>query len=224
MKNTKSFLKLAMVAVASFALAVTAIAQTPTSLSFIGNGDGYNLLLNADTTNTTTSTNVWAQGYHTASVLMPYTNASSGLVQSNWMTTNAPNWFTNTIGGISDVNLWANRDGTALIGNINVDMYGMNGWFTNQVHFTFQTIGGGGGNNGIPANIADSTAQNTWEFMLTGNSSNHVSLSTNIPTGFLQGARRLRLTVSTPAQGLQHGTNGWITGVWLNGYKPTGAE
>lgn len=221
----KNYLKNLLLAGALFALvfvaAAPASAQTPQSLSFIGTGgDGYNLAITPSATFSYGGTNTYAKGYHSVSTLTPYTNSTTGLVQSNWLTTNAPNWFTNT-SGISDVGLWANRDGTPPNANIAVDIVGINAAFTNIVTFNFATVPGivppGSG-----LTLNQSTSSNgTFAFAVTGNGTTDVVLTTNVSTTILQGNRTLRLVsvVTTNA-----GTNGSVVGCWFNGFKPTGAE
>ena len=147
-----------------------------------------------------------------------------------------------TIGsGMADVPLWANRDGTAPLANLAVAFSDFSTIAnTNTLTFTLTTFASGVASAapGAPAFI-NTQAQNQWSFTSpVSNGTNWIAISTNIPTGFLQGAHRVRLTVTAGPIGTNNsgGTtiitgsysspvtntvNGWqLAGAWINGFTP----
>ena len=217
MKFTKYILALA-IAVAAL-VNFNAQAQTGQSLPFIGQGGsgvdaGFNgyLQIFPGVTNTFNVSAPYAKGSFITNVLTSFTNSANGLVTTGYISQLQPTYVTNA-SWTSDVRLWGNRDGSAAIANISVDINGLNAAFTNQVTFNFAT----GGADTAPVNTG---AQNAFSFTMVGNGTNDVVLSTNLSQAYLQGNRRLRLTSIWPStNGVSSGTNGTVVGVWLNGFS-----
>lgn len=185
-------------------------AQSGQSLNFI---NGYNLQITTLTTNTYSGTNSYSKGFtQTNSGTYPYVSSFS------------PIWFTNTQ-AFSDATLWCDRDGTTPSLNIAVDVNGLNAIFTNTVTFNFATIAYNVESGQGVAALPTTSANGLFSFSITGNGTNDVVLQTNVPSAFLQGARRLRLLSVGVSTGTgTGGTNGTVVGVWLDGYKPVGQE
>ena len=188
---------------------LTAQAQSGQTLSFL---NGYNLAIPNNATQTAgTSTNTYAKGFTvTNSASYPYVSAYS------------PIYVTNTAAFV-DVPLWANRDGTAPICNISVDVVGPIAQFTNVLTFTFAAIPAVSSSpDFLPVTFRPANqSQNQFVFTVTGNGTTDVVLSTNVPSSVLQGARAMRLlSIASSASG----TNGTVVFSALNGYKPPGNE
>lgn len=199
MKFTKNILLGVLVMVGLAAAPVVTRGQSFVSEDFL---IGTNLLIPAATTCTFATTN-------TFNYALTNLNAAVGTA-----TTNA-NWA-------KDVDLWANRDGTALSGNISVDALGLLSNSTNVLTFTFYSVPRGGGlGNQLPSKQASTFAQNSWAFSMTMTGTNELVLATNLPTTFLQGAGRLRLqTAVATSTGSTAGTNSIVKSITLNGWKP----
>lgn len=199
MKFTKNILLGVLVMVGLAAAPVVTRGQSFVSEDFLV---GTNLLIPAATTCTFGTTNTFNYAL---------TNLNSAVGTA---TTNA-NWA-------KDVDLWANRDGTALIGNISVHALGLLSNSTNVLTFTFYSVPRGGGiGNLSPSKQASTFAQNSWAFAMTMTGTNELVLATNIPTTFLQGAGRLRLqTAVATSTGSTAGTNSIVKSITLNGWKP----
>ncbi|MEI6195401.1 MAG: hypothetical protein WCS42_13835 [Verrucomicrobiota bacterium] len=151
-------------------------------------------------------TNVYAKGFsQTNSGTYPYTSGYT------------PIWTTNSA-GFSDVALWANRDGTAPLGNISVDLVGNGATCTNQVTFVFAMLPVNIPEAGIPNN--PTSTGGTFTFTTTMNGTNDVVLATNLNTSLLQGIHGIRLAgiYTTNLAGLS--TTNTVVGVWLNGFTP----
>ena len=231
------------------ALAIpVARAQTPSSENFIGaGGSGPIVGFNGYLQTTLGQTNLfgqgatYAKGSYITNVLVTITNPANSLIITGYVSQVFPTFVSNTA-AISDQPLWANRDGTAPNCSISVDINGngpfsTNGTanpvgdptFTNAITFTFVPIFGGPGQvagaGGPPmgGTSAATWAGNTWSFMVNGNGTNDVYVSTNVPTSFLQGAKALRL-LSIISSANAGNTNGQVVGVWLNGYLPNVAQ
>lgn len=251
MKKFKSRFFRATIVGALLALApvMPAVAQQQTARSFIaaggsGSSQGWNgfMAINAPvqapTTNVFGGTNVWSRGFYVTNILTAITNPANSLVITGYVSAAFPYWVTNT-SGISDVGLWGNRDGSAAIASIMVDINGgglfatngPNGTFTNVVRFDFAAEGPpvmGVPNTASTAPFMGGSAvatasQNLFTFYATGNGSNDVVIITNLPQSFLQGATSLRMldaicTTNGNATA-SNGTNGQIVGVWLLGYQ-----
>lgn len=201
------FIKSIIIAVALCA-PVLVQAQSGQTLSFI---NGYNLAVSASNTNSFGLTNTYASGFTvTNSGTYPYVSAYSPIYKTN-------------ASAFSDVTLWADRDGSTPSVGISVDMFGLNASFTNIATFRLAAVPASSESFDYQAVtfLAATAAQNQFVFQVTGNGTNHVVISTNFPSGVLQGARRLRLTA---IEWTNAGTNGTVVGTWLNGYKPAGAE
>lgn len=184
---------------------IPASAQGFVSPSFI---TGFNQQLLTLTTNTYSGTNTFAKSYvQTNSTVYPYVSGRQPVMQTNAQ-------------AFSDVNLWANRDGTSPLANISVDVQGLNAVFTNVVTFNFATIPNGSEDGYVPLNPG-SGAQNQWSFSITGNGTNDVVVATNVPTALLQGCKALRCTsVAMTCPGGTGGTNGTLLHLKFNGFKP----
>jgi hypothetical protein len=178
----------------------------------------------------------------------------------------------------TDIQLWANRDGTVPIVAFNITAMGpaiTNGLSTNILTVTLSTLnyqkGNGGDASGVDRlpnlvnepSVLTSGALNTFSFILTNTYATTnaviaygtnaavgydlISMSTNLPTSFLQGALALRMTITSGPQGLNTGlpqtnysgswistnnawsqTNiftGWqIINAGLTGFKPVGGQ
>ncbi|MDE2100602.1 MAG: hypothetical protein KGL39_25385 [Patescibacteria group bacterium] len=216
MKFTKIILALCATLIMA---SVSAFAQSGQSLNFIGSGGGGgnaqgnsgNMWIVPATTNLFNGTDTYQKGGTIA--YGSITNPLSGITYTNGQI--VPTYVTNT-SGIADVRLWANRDGTPLLGSIGVDVNGINAAFTNTLTFNFATLA-------TSAGLPSTSAQNQFSFSIAGNGTNDVVMLTNLPTGLIQGAQTLRLTSYASSQpGAAAGTNGFIVGIWLNGYKPDG--
>lgn len=197
---------------------ICAFAQSGQSLPFIGAGqdnayNGYLQIAPGSTCNFGATNLAYAKGSYLTNVPTAVTNPANGLVINTYLSQVYPNYVTNA-DGIADVTLWANRDGSAPIANVAADINGVSALFNNTVTFNFAA---GPTPNGLVAN----QAQNLWSFTMTGNGTNDVVLSTNVPQSFLQGQRKLRLVSVTESGG---GTNGQVVNVWFDGYKAAPAE
>jgi len=185
-------------------------AQSGVSLSFL---NGYNLTVATNTTYTAgTTTNIYAKGFTvTNSATYPYTASYSPTPVTN------ANWS-------SDVPLWANRDGTQPLCNISVQTVGIGSIGTNVMTFTFAAVPAWSDSpDYLPITfLAGTGSGNQFSFSVTNNGTTAVVLATNVPAAFMQGARKLRL--KTIAVAGATGTNATIAGIWLNGFKPPGAE
>ena len=218
----KQINKFIIAVAALMAVSFGAYAQSGVSIPFIGQGmssavseipganSGY-LQFNALSTNSYgDSTLVWYKGFNSGYAGQIYTNPFTGVISNGG--TNGfiiPNIVTNS-SGIGDIELWSDRDGTTPSISLSADINGSGAAFTNTVTLNFCAIFGGG--------LKPSAAQNNISLAMTGNGTNDVIISTNLFTsGFLQGARKLRL-VSVAATNA--GTNGQVVNVWINGYKP----
>lgn len=219
------FIKILTVIASLCVMSIGAFAQTSVSLPFIGVGgnglgglvpqglSGY-LQITAQSTNSYGSSSLaYVRGGFLGYAGMTYTNPYSGTVFTGATNGVLPTYVTNAA-AIGDVDLWANRDGTALVGNISAQINGISAAFTNIVTFNFATINGGG----VPV----TTGAGLVSFSMTGNGTNDVVVQTNLLVSTtIQGARKLRLlNVASTNQG----TNGQVVNVWLNGAKPAGAE
>lgn len=232
---------------------VSARAQSQVSRNFIGTGggdgngatvagfNGYLQIAGGQTIGFGSNNMVYSRGTIITNVLVAITNTANSLVITGYVSQLFPVWVTNA-NGISDVNLWGNRDGSVALPSISVDIngngiYATNGTsgnvgsvtFTNVITFTFEAIYGGPGTvvgaggpqmGGTPVANA---AQNQWSFVANGNGTNDVYIATNPPAGFLQGAKALRLFSIASNQNLAT-TNGQIVGVWLNGWQSSGGS
>jgi hypothetical protein len=203
-----------------------AFAQSGVSLPFIGQGNGTDgglvpqglsgyLQITPYTTNSYGATNTYVKGGFLDYAGMSYTNPVTGVVYTGTTNGALPIYVTNTA-AFSDIDLWANRDGSALVGNISADVVGYGATFTNTVGFNFAVIDGGG----LPINTGTGSGL---QFSLTGNGTNDVEVQTNLLVSTtIQGARKLRLLSVTSTGVGTGGTNGQVRNVWLNGYKPGG--
>jgi hypothetical protein len=215
MKFTKSILAIVILC----ALAFTASAQSPTSLSFIGAGGsggtpegatGYLWMTPTSTNLNGAATLIYQKGTYKAFGTTAITNAlNPSVTYTNGQL--IPLYVTNS-SGIRDVELWGNRDGTAAIANLSVHVIGVGAAFTNVVTLNFATI---------PANgdLPVTTGSGLFSFAITGNGLTDAVASTNISASAIQGCRKLRLlsVVNTNA-----GTNGFLVNAWVNGFKPAG--
>ena len=204
-KIIKSLGILMLVAALFGSLAVTASAQTAQSKPFLS---GYNLQVVASTTNLFAATNTYSKGYTvTNSSTYPYTSSISPLIVTN-------------AGALVDVALWADRDGSSPAANISVQIHGTNAAFTNIAVLTFAALPVDPRSPNYPPGqfVAGTSAQNQFTFTVTGQGTTNVCIATNLPTGFLQGSRGLRLSsvVWTNA-----GAGGFVDGIFLNGFTPT---
>lgn len=244
---TRAALVAALLSIAT--IAMPTFGQQFTPRSFLGAGgsgasQGWNgfMALNAPQQATTTNafggTNVWSRGFYVTNVLTAITNPANSLVITGYVSAAFPNWVTNT-SGISDVDLWGNRDGSAAIASIMVDINGgglfatngPNGTFTNVVRFDFAAegppvMGVPNTTAGAPfmgGSRAATASQNLFSFTATGNGSNDVVIITNLPQSFLQGAQSLRMLdaicTTNGSATASNGTNGQVVGVWLLGYQ-----
>ena len=205
--------------------AVGAFAQSGVSLPFIGQGNntdggqvpngisGY-LQITPYSTNSYGATNlVYVKSGFLGYASMTYTNPVTGVVYTGNTNGVIPLYVTNA-NGFADIDLWANRDGSALVGNISVDVLGYGATFTNTVGFNFAVINGGG----LPVTTG---AGSGLQFSVTGNGTNDVVAQTNLLVSTtIQGARKLRLTSVTSTGVGTGGTNGQVVNIWVNGYKP----
>ena len=197
-----------------------AFAQSGVSLPFIGQGNGTDgglvpqglsgyLQITPTSTNSYGVSATYVKSGFLGYAGMNYTNPVTQAVFTGTTNGVLPIYVTNTA-AFSDVDLWANRDGTAPVANVNVQVNGISSLFTNILTFNFATINGGG----VPV----TTGAGLVSFSVTGNGTNDVVVQTNLFTSAaIQGARKLRLlsVVSSNA-----GTNGQVVNCWLNGYKP----
>lgn len=214
---------LILTALAVFGLTAGAMAQTHQSLSFIGAGGsgfvgGANGLLQMQATSTNTygsTALIYAKGSYVTNVLINVTNAANGLVIQQYQSVFTPIFVTNAA-GISDVTLWANRDGTAPLANISVDYFGSAATATNLItlNFAAKPINGG--------NVATG-ASSLFSFSFNGNGTNDVVITTNLPQTVLQGNYGFRLISAVSTNGAVQSNVGSLN-CWLNGYKPAGAE
>lgn len=101
----------------------------------------------------------------------------------------------------SDAALWSNTDGTTANIALVASMVGTNANATNIVTFTLYTVPDG-------SNVS-SASQNSFAVTLTGNGTTAVTMSTNIPTATILGAKAIRL--STVATGASSGGGGSVT-------------
>ncbi len=180
-------------------------AQTAQSKPFLS---GFNLQVVQTTTNTFNATNIYAKGFvFTNSGPYPYTSSIVNVLVTN-------------TAGIGDVQLWANRDGTAPSANISVQIHGVSSIFTNTGLFKFATIPVDTRSANYPPGLFQpgTSANNLWSFSVTGNGTNVVVISTNVPTALLQGNRGLRFLA---VEWTNAGTNGFVDGAFLNGFTPT---
>lgn len=201
---------------------LAARAQSAQELPFIGPGGGGASPLGAApgwlqftslSTNSFGSPNLaYIKNYSATNILASFTNLANGLVTTGYISSVVPNYVTNAA-GFSDVTLWADRDGTAPDANLTLDINGINANFTNTVTFNFTCV--------TPYGVALTQGQNLFAVTMTGNGTNDVALSTNVPLTFLQGQRRLRLASIVSAGPASNGTNGQAM-VWFDGYKPEG--
>ena len=203
MKFNKFFLALALL----LALTLGASAQGFVSQSFL---NGFNLQVVPTSTNNYAATNGYAKGFTvTNSGTYPYVSSISPTYQTN-------------ANAISDVPLWADRDGSSPSANISVHLYGINAAFTNTATFRFATVPAQPNSDSLaypPGYFGAATAaQNLFAFAVTGNGTNDVIVATNLPTGFLQGNKAIRLLA---VEWTNAGTNGYVKGVFVNGFKPT---
>ena len=201
-----------------------AFAQTSVSLPFIGQGNGTDgglvpqglsgyLQIQKQTTNSYNSSTVaYVKGGFLGYSGMNWTNPFSGVVYTGTTNGALPIFVTNSA-AFQDVDLWANRDGTALVGNISATIQGYASIFTNVVSFNFATVNGGG-------QVTTTGAGSLLTFDVTGNGTNVLTVQTNLlVSASIQGARRLRLL---SVYSNNAGTNGQVVNVWLNGAKPGG--
>ena len=196
------------------AFTLPAMAQNHQSQSFL---NGFNLQVTATSTNTYTGTNIYAKGYSYTNAPYAYTNSLNGLVTSNYISVLVPNYVTNTA-GVADVTLWANRDGTAPNANISAQLVGINAAFTNTATFKFAGIPVANLSPSYPPGLfTNATINSQFSFSVTGNGTTPVVITTNLPTAFLQGNAGVRLLA---VEWSNAGTNGAVTGLFLNGYKP----
>lgn len=215
--------KTAVLAVALLA-PVAAFSQSAQELPFIGPGGGGVSPLGASpgwlqftslSTNSFGSPNLaYIKNYVVTNILQSFTNSANGLVTTGYVSSVAANYVTNA-SGYNDVTLWADRDGTAPDANLTLDINGINANFTNTVTFNFTFL--------TPYGVQLTGAQNLFAVTLTGNGTNDVALSTNVPQLVLQGQRRMRLASIVSTGPASNGTNGQAM-VWFDGYKPGPAE
>jgi hypothetical protein len=199
---------MALLFVAFMAVAVDTQAQGFQSRSFLGDGITNVLIVNGALPAGTTvavATNSYA-GYTNATlVIQTGTNifgTNANFMKAGVGYSNAP--------AIRDVSLWANRDGSVPVANINVRMRGVNAAFTNALLFTFAPV---------PKNDGIAATTGTFSFTVNGNGANLVDVPTNVPTAFLQNcAGGVRLVSATPSNA---GTNGALLDVSINGFIPT---
>ena len=196
---------LAAVVVGVLALAnIPANAQTHQSRAFLS---GFNLQVTPTSTNTFGATNIYAKGYTvTNSGTYPYVSSASPVITTN-------------TGAFSDVPLYANRDGSAAIAAVSIQITGLNAAFTNTGLFKFTTVPAAPRSSMYPPGLfTNSTSANgLFSVAITGNGTTPVVLTTNLPTAVLQGAAALRLQA---VEWTNAGTNGTVAGVFLNGFSP----
>ena len=205
-----------------------AFAQTSVSLPFIGQGNGtagglvpqglsgyLQILPTASlSTNLYSGTNITVKSGFLGYAGMNYTNPITGTVYTGITNGVLPLYVTNSA-AFADIDLWANRDGTTPLVNLNVDINGYSANFTNLMTFTFATINGGG----LPCSTGTGSSV---AFSVNGNGTNDVVIQTNLfASAVLQGARKVRLLSVVSANSNTNG-NGQVVNVWLNGYKPGG--
>lgn len=192
------------------ALVLPTMAQTYQSKSFLA---GFNLQVSSTNgaayigTNSFGGTNIYAKGYTvTNSGTYPYVSSYSATLVTN-------------TSAIQDVALWADRDGSPPSANISVQLSGLNASFTNIFQLRFATIPARSASSSYPPGFFQpaTSANGLFTFTITGNGTNAVVLSTNLPTAILQGAQGLRLLEISSSNA---GTNGTVAGIFLNGYTP----
>ncbi len=209
MKKTSFKIIKSMVALMLFCLLLgllgaDASAQTAQSMPFL---NGYNLAVVSTTTNLFNGTNIYAKGFYvTNSGTYPYTSSIVAVTVTN-------------TGAITDVPLWANRDGTTPLANISVQIHGLNAAFTNTGLFKFAAIPAQSRSANYPPGLLQpaTAAQNLLSFSVTGNGTNVVCLASNLVTASFQGSRAIRFL---GVEWTNAGTNGFVDGVFLNGSTP----
>jgi hypothetical protein len=212
MKLTKILIIGAMVCMG----ALMANAQSFSSQNFI---NGYNLYITNGATATYGSSNVYGSGWVVTNAITYQTNGTTIYTNYNGTSSYSAVLVTNT-SWATDVPLWANRDGSALTANISVDVVGKVAGSTNILTFAIYAVPNNVGTDKITTYPA-STANNSFSFAITCTGTTPVVLATNLPTAFLQGCKSLRLQTITPSNA---GYDANVVGVWLNGFKPAGAE
>lgn len=102
---------------------------------------------------------------------------------------------TNT-SAIADVTLQKNPDGSWPTYAFSCQILGTNAATTNNITFVFRTVPTENGR-------VTTEGQDTWSFAINANGTTAVVLSTNMPSAFMLGAKKLRLTqiISTAATG-----------------------
>jgi hypothetical protein len=210
------------IALLALALAVSASAQSFVSENFL---NGSNILVIPSSTNTYGATNTWnynPQLVYSNAIITINTFTTPYIYTTNWTVfTNSVQGTTNTA-AFRDVDLWANRDGSALTANVAVHVTGLDAaQATNILTVLLTAIPSGGGLANLGASLPASTqGQNQFTFTVTANGTNDVVLATNLPTTFLQGSGRLRAQVQSPTQGTTSGTNCLVKSIRINGWKP----
>jgi len=232
-------------------LGISTQAQTPAYVSFLQNGGNVLLPFSAAATSTnyndvyaaTLGTNglYWIKNYvQTNSTTVPPTSGYS------------PVWAQGI--PFCDAGLWANRDGTTPLAAFNLSAYTVNqasGAGTNIIKVTLTTINRTSDSlSGGAGPIYNNQSQNTFTFTATNATASTnalgydtISVSTNLPTSFLQGALALQMQLNIGPAGTNAGTsyftnvtgpysalvtntvNGWnITSAGISGFKPSAAQ
>lgn len=181
-------------------VAQPAVAQslTPLEGSFLM---GNNLVIkplvaaNLQGTNYYAGTNEWVKGG-----IRINSTLNGFLVNSNAVN------VTNTA-ALTDVSLFANRDGSTPSTAINAIFKGVDARSTNTLIFKLVTVSHG---------AAETEAINKWQFAISANGTSLVNIRTNLPAGFLQGASQLRLASIESADG----SNVVLNYFALKGFKP----
>lgn len=244
-KNIRKLIVGCLLAFAVLVTAVSARAQSPVFKSFLG--DNSYLIL------------PWAAAGTNESLII-----SNQFYVKGWTQTNSANYpYVSGYGPIyavgtalSDVPLWGNRDGTAALASMNVVVQdSATTVSTNALLFTLTTINSFSSAAQPPLpTYANAQPVNTWSFIVSNTAATTtpaggdlITVSTNIPQGFLQGALGLRLSITSYAQGTNNGVgwtnysgtyyatnssysqtnvnNGWqLIKAGISGFQPTGNE
>ena len=210
MKLTKILIVGAMVCVGS----LIAEAQSFQSLPFV---NGWNLYLtNGVAVTTASSTEIYTKSWVQTNAITYQTNGTTIYTNYNGASSYAPVYVTNTA-GITDLNLWANRDGSVALVNLSADIVGYNASFTNLITIVFTPVSYESGAAKYGQLTYPSTSP-SFSWAINANGLTHVVVSTNLPASFIQGCKALHITSITPSSETAS-TNGCIN-INLNGYKP----
>lgn len=217
-KNTFRILAVA----AALAFCLPARAQTPAFLSFLQNYGGLLLPYSAAATSTNYSTSYSANYTGTNGLFWIKSTIQTNSTTYPPTSGLTPVWAQGV--PFSDVDLWANRDGTAPLAAFNISAVNQavaGGAATNIIKVTLTTINRTAGSMNYFGPIYNNSGQNVLNFTVTNTAAatnslgqDIINLSTNLPASFMQGALAIQMQLNIGPIGTNGGTAFWtnVTG------------